>query len=141
MRSKLRASVIAVSMATIMTLSVSGCAAAKTDEFNEESTPAISQSVDNPAHATDGVTDRNIIDNTGKFTYTPSNSRYNQSISDASNTGLICVGYTVYEDASGHQLSLTPLNGAAQAGQRGTNKGETVQTLTGIVCTISPLFV
>lgn len=131
MRSKLRASVIAVSMATIMTLSVSGCAAAKTDEFNEESTPAMSQSVDNPAHATDGVTDRNIIDNTGKFTYTPSNSRYNQSISDASNTGLICVGYTVYEDASGHQLSLTPLNGAAQAGQpQEMNKEQIIQTLT-----------
>lgn len=102
MRSKLRISVLAVSVAASLMLSATGCAQQATNEFTEsESVPAISQSV------VSGVDMPAIIDNTGKFTYASNKSKYSDSIRDAAPIGLTCAGYSVYQDTGGQQFVIS----------------------------------
>ena len=98
----MRLSILALSMAGIMLLSMPGCGSKKTHEFEpNESVPAMASST------VIGADEPSTIDNTGKFTYAFSTSKYNMAIDGAKQTSNVCAGYTVYTDKSGRDFIIS----------------------------------
>lgn len=87
---------------TVIVLGLAGCGSKKTHEFEpNKSVPAMASST------VIGADEPSTIDNTGKFTYAFSTSKYNMAIDGAKQTSNVCAGYTVYTDKSGRAFIIS----------------------------------